>query len=222
MKTRFLLVASAATALPLSAAIIQIDLGQNTIGAAPDVVNRKTTDIGWNNSYWTSGAPSSIANLVDSTGASTGYAFAVTTNGLTGPSDPGNALPGVPESAYIDSYYGGENPTVFTISNLDPALTYNFTFYSAVNRGDGVNRTSRFTIGSSFTEIQSRNNSSWTNTISGISPDANGNIDITVSRGSGNTGSSYLINIIHIESIPEPTAALLSALGLIPCLRRRR
>jgi hypothetical protein len=222
MKTRFFLAALPLGALPLEAAIIQIDLGYNTTGTAPDVVDRKTTTTGWNNSYWSASTPTPVANLVDSTGSLTGYSFSVTTNGLTGPAETGNLLAGVPATAYSDSVYGGENLTVFTISNLNPTLTYNFKFYSAVNRGDGVNRNSRFTIGSSFTEIQSRNNSSWTDTLSGISPDEFGKINITVSRGSGNTSSSYLLNIIHMESVPEPSAALLCYLGVIPLLRRRR
>lgn len=223
MKHLFLPAAVCLGALPLKAAIIQIDLGFDTTTVASVVTNRKTTTTGWNNSYWSGTAPTSITNLVDSTGAATTYNFAFTTNGLIGPAELSSAIAGAPSTAYDDSFYGTTTPSVATFSGLDTSMTYNFKFYSAVNRGDTTNRMSRFTIGSNFVEIQARNNNGvWTNTISGVSPDALGNIAITMSQGTGNTGSSYLVNIIHMESIPEPAVALLSAFGLIPLLRRRR
>lgn len=218
-------------ASPLQAAIILVDVGYSaTSGAAS-----QTTDTGWNNLYWNATVPVEptdppvgpmpVSNLVYSTGTASGFNLAVTTNGLAGPAGNANALSGVPSTASIDSFYGAGTPTTLTLSNLDPTLVYSFKFYSAVNRTDSINRMSRFTINGQSVQIQSYNNEgNWTDTISNISPDASGNIAITVARGTGNTSSSYLLNIIHIETapIPEPSTALIGGLALIPLLRRRR
>jgi hypothetical protein len=214
------LLASALLCLPLHASIILVDFGFS---------NRLTSTTGWNNIYWqpTEGGSSlvSLTNMVDSTGASTNFGMSITTRGFIEPSGDSNAITGIPSNATSDSFYGTGNASVVTLTNLDPTQTYSFKFYSAVNRPDGVNRTSKFSINGQFVEINAYNNNGiWTDVIPNISPNAGGSIDINMSRGTGNTGSSYLLNIIHIETapIPEPSAAVLSGMALLPMLRRRR
>lgn len=201
------------------AGVILVDIGsptQTTTGQ-PEAWNN-LTDYALNGTV--------AGGLVDSTGANTGYQLTITTSGFTGPASnsPNGNQTITPTSASYDSFFGGGTASVLRLSNLNPALTYNFTFFGSVFRDDSTNRNTAYTVGGQTVSLQTRNNAAtWSDTISGISPDVNGNIDITIARGSGNTGSSYLINILKVESVPEPSHALLSLAGVsLMALRRRR
>ena len=202
-----------------SAGVILVDIGNPalTTSGQPETWNN-LTDHAVNGTV--------AGGLLDTTGASTGYNLTITTSGFTGPASnsPNGNQTITPTSASYDSFFGGGTASVLRLSGLNSSLTYSFTFFGSVFREDSTNRNTDYTVGGQTVSLQTRNNAAtWSNTISGISPDVNGNIDITIARGAGNTGSSYLINILKVESVPEPSHALLSLAGVsLMALRRRR
>jgi hypothetical protein len=202
-----------------NAGVILVDVGNTTLTTSgqPEAWNN-LTDFALNGTV--------VGGLVDTTGANTGYNLTVTTSGFIGyaaNSANGNQTL-TPTSASYDSFFGLADPSVLRLSNLDTSLTYSFTFFGSVFRDDAINRNTAYTVGGQTVSLQTRNNAAtWSDTISGISPDVNGNIDITLARGAGNAGSSYLLNILKVESIPEPSHAVLSLAGVsLMALRRRR
>lgn len=202
-----------------NAGVILVDIGNTTLTTSgqPEAWNN-LTDYALNGTV--------AGGLVDTTGANTNYELTVTTSGFTGyaANDASGNQSLTPTSASYDSFFGGGTASVLRLSNLNPALTYSFTFFGSVFRNDSINRNTDYTVGGQTVSLQTRNNAAtWSDTISGISPDVNGNIDITIARGADNTGSSYLINILKVESVPEPSHALLSLAGVsLMVLRRRR
>lgn len=180
----------------------------------------------WNNLTDFTQNATVAGGLSDTAGMNTGYGLTVTTSGFTGvaSNDGSGNQTLTPTTASYDSFFGGANASVLRLSNLNSSLTYSFTFFGSVYRADSTNRNTNYTVDGQTVSLQTRNNAAtWSSTISGISPDVNGNIDITIARGSGNTGSSYLLNIMRVESVPEPSHALLSLAGVsLLALRRRR
>jgi len=203
----------------VNAGVILVDIGSTTqtTSGQPEAWNN-LTDYALNGTV--------AGGLVDTTGANTTYQLTITTSGFTGPAanDGSGNQTLTPTTASYDSFFGGGTASVLRLSNLDTSLTYSFTFFGSVFRNDSTNRNTAYTVGSQTVSLQTRNNAAtWSNTISGIAPDVNGNIDITIARGAGNTGSSYLINILKVESVPEPSHAVLSLAGVsLMTLRRRR
>jgi len=202
-----------------SAGVILVDIGNTTqtTSGQPETWNN-LTDYALNGTV--------VGGLRDTTGTSTGYDLTITTSGFIGPAanDSAGNQTLTPTTASYDSFYGTGTASVLRLSNLNTSLTYSFTFFGSVYRNDSTNRNTAYTVGGQTVSLQTRNNAAtWSNTISGISPDVNGNIDITIARGAGNDSSSYLINILKVESVPEPSHAILSLAGAsLMALRRRR
>lgn len=201
-----------------SATTVLIDFGDSaspTTGAAD----------AWNN-VTSSSAGLKSSNLVTSLGGSTNYGLNITVSGFSGSTDinQSTASP-TPASAYRDGFYGafpgsGLGSSTILLTGLDPAVTYTFTFFGSVNRGE--TRASRYTIGGESVELEARNNvSTWSDPIS-AAPDSSGNLEIVISRAAANTAQSYMLNAIKIDYIPEPSTAMLSAFAILPLLLRRR
>lgn len=203
---------------------------------------QQTNVTGYNNIVSNASGGSSIANSVDSTGASTGVALTLTDpfwpgsnqNGTTSPA--GNAAAIFHPQATRDNLFGSvaafggfTEPTgAYTISGLDPSgnTTYKFTFFGS-RTGVTDNRETAYMLdGSTFATayLNCSNNISEVAVADGLIPDAGGNIVLTVGPGPNNTNGSkfYYIGAMQIVSttIPEPTS--LATLALAGGLLRRR
>lgn len=197
------------------AASIYVDFGPNATVA---------DSITWN-SVTTYSTGVKVADLRTTTNQSTNYGLTLTTNAFVG--DVGDGPTNLtPVANYRDGFYGAlsgtpNNPTVFTLTGLDPSLTYTFTFFGTVDRTG--TRGTRYTVGDpgNYSELETNDNvNTWSAPIS-ASPDTNGNLTVTLSRASFNADQSYILNVMRVDFVPEPSAALLSGLGLITLLSRR-
>ena len=204
-------------AAPLNGASILIDFGTvATPGSGPT----------WNN--FTSLSDLTSYSLVDTNNAATGYAITLSGGAVNSLADNPTTTtatysPFTPTTVIQDTFFQNAART-FTLSNFNPAVTYNITFYSYVNRD--TTRSTNFSIPgyTTLTLEPSGNpiaNSSGgqVGTISSISPDSGGNIAVTVTNNAGN----WILSGMEITyTVPEPSSILLCTLGLIPLLRRRR
>ena len=131
-------------------------------------------------------------------------------------------------------YWFTTGTDTFKISGLNPSYTYDFNFfgsrifdgtqrtttYSATGVGGPVSTTALATTGTNIGAdgILDGNNNTF-RSLTGISPNASGEITITIAATSG--GFGYL-NAMEMTVVPEPSAALLGAVGFLALLRRRR
>lgn len=242
MKTPLLLAAAILIPfLPVSAATILIDFGENTTArmtASPDTNGNHWNNVVRNNAY-----ASGLA-LINTAGVDTGISLRVTsgfnvTANQNGSAYSGTAFVGsLPGSATIDSLYsnvgdltgsGTTNPSI-TLSGFTPGVSYSFTIFASRTATD--NRTGQYTFtgstaGTGF--LNAASNTSNTLTIANIAPTAEGTIVFTMTGNiAENTNANKLayLNVMQISysAIPEPsTFALLvgvGALGLV-LIRRR-
>lgn len=186
------------------------------------------TTPGWNN--FTSATNGSSLALVDTGAGATPYTITLGGGDVNvlnddpapvAPTSP--AAPFTPFTVTRDGFFQTGVRTL-TLSGLSSAETYNITLYSYVNRD--TTRATRFTIGGAPITIEparfptdGSNVSGQTATFNGLVPDGSGNIVITVASAAG---TNWILNGMQIVSVPEPAAALIGGLGLIPLLRRRR
>jgi hypothetical protein len=129
-------------------------------------------------------------------------------------------------------FFTATDAPVLTLSGLDSAATYSFVFYGS--RVAAAERWTTYAIGSDSEELQTSGSSlsdNWNSdtvvSLTGISPDINNQIVITLSANtaSGSSGSATFgyINAVQISVIPEPaTIALLGMGGGILLVTRRR
>ncbi|MEN8694359.1 MAG: PEP-CTERM sorting domain-containing protein [Akkermansiaceae bacterium] len=222
-----------------SAAVIQFDFGQNT---------QTTADVGWNNMTGSNGAtPNNITDAVDSAGVATtidlSYAefggsdsgVAGTARNYVGPYPA--AVSGQAANALLDVIFSRDSAVQFTLSDLDPAKTYDLLLYGSTNRA-GI---SDYTVtGGGGASTISLVTSEWTSGLggtpnatdvalfTGIAP--NGSNQITIDMVSNNTanpnvprGFAVINTLVVSEVVPEPSSTLLvglGALGLMGCRRR--
>lgn len=120
-----------------------------------------------------------------------------------------------PAAATRDSLYGNTElfntrsnvfPS-FTLTNLNPARTYSFTFYAS-RTGVSDNRETTYTVSgqnSGLATLNAANNVDHTATVPGIVPDANGAITISLAPAPDNDNSfqfTYL-NAMRMDAVPE-------------------
>lgn len=224
--------ACACAASAASAAIINVDFGDPA---------QQTNLTGWNNITSNTSGGSSLANTVDSTGASTGISMTLTDpfwpgSNQNGPTTTTGAAAAIfPGQATRDNLFGSvaafsgfTEPTGgYTISGLDPsgATTYNFTFFGSRTSVTDNRETAYMLDGSNSQTayLNTSNNTSNVATITGMIPDAGGNIVLTVGPGPNNNNASrfYYIGAMQIVSVvPEP--ASLSMLAVAGAMLRRR
>jgi hypothetical protein len=212
-----------ATATQLGATTILIDFGTVATTGGPTTWNN-FTDTANNTSY----------ALSDTTGASTGYSITLTGGGLNVSTISDNTVaaaniyaPFTPNTVIQDFQYQSGART-FTLAGLQPGVAYDITFYAYADRD--TRRTTSFTIPNYTTLILEPtgnpavlDSGGETGSISGILPDSSATIPITVVAATGNAGSNWILSGMSITyTIPEPSGVLLSALGVLPLLRRRR
>jgi len=185
-----------------------------------------------------------VLNAIDTTGAATGISLTVTSpTGFNeaGPNDSGTAAPGAPASNFFsgdttnDALFGHSNNfnvgapralVEYTIAGLNPALTYDFTFYAS--RGTVTdNRESQYdVVGANAGQalLDAGNNVSNIAQALGIAPTAGGNITLTIQKGPNNTNGSgfFYLGGLDVTSVPEPASLGLMGLGGLLITARRR
>lgn len=216
----------------VTAATVFVDFGDSTQTTAGNyyndiIVNAPTT--------------LSIADMIDSTGASTGAGISISGffpgSNLTGHTAPTGAAAIFAATATRDNAFGhtgpfsgNDNAPLGTVSltGLNPSQTYDFTFFaSRIDVTD--NRETQYDVSganSGIAFLDASNNASSIVVVSGIQPTGAGTVSIAVSAGPNNNNGSkfYYLGAMMISSaaIPEPTSALLAALAGIGFLFRRR
>jgi hypothetical protein len=140
-----------------------------------------------------------VNDLKDADGESTGINLKLFASDASGDRWNGSSSDGVSGSLYpaevMNSYYFIDfwSPVTMTLEGLDPALTYDFTFFSGVSAG---NRTAEYQIGGQSATLDATNNTSETVSITGVTPSASGTIDVSVSRGASFRG---VLNAMIVE-----------------------
>jgi hypothetical protein len=166
---------------------MHIDFGVN---------NQQTMLPGWNNFTGVAGTePTTVLNLIDSTGAPTGVVLTPTWSAADMDFDTGIAfpaanfqgrypdeLPGIAQSALRDNLYVRDGYTLtLTLSNLPANTRYNFLFYGAVGE-TSTGDYSLWTVtgsnsGSDFITPLIANHTQ-TATVNGIIPNASNSISV--------------------------------------------
>lgn len=230
---------------PLRSLALVTALGVTSLGSAAtilaDLGDRNTQTAGNYNNFTQDVL--SIADVIDSNGASTGIGIDVT--GFNPGSNPSGTQTPSGDAAMFDpqttrdnffghtSTFSGAPPTLgsmVTLTGLDGsgATTYDITFLAS-RMGVNDNREATYTITSPplSTSLDAGNNDSHVATIAGIVPDASGTLSIDVDPGANNSNGFefYYLGGMKIESvtIPEPASSGLAVLALSACslLRRR-
>lgn len=201
-------------------------------GPAPDdPVNH------WNNVTTTIGTSNTgqLLNLVTTSNVATGINLlmlsrfnSVNSNGTTG-----STL--FPEDATRDSLYGNTElfggltdvfPS-FKLTGLDINLSYDFLFYAS-RTSVSDNRETAYTVTGASAETAFLNASNNVNdfvTVTGVVPNAQGEIIIALGPGPNNTNSNHFtyLNAMSVTVVPEPGRVMLILVGLlgIGCRRKR-
>jgi hypothetical protein len=239
----------AALAIPVGAQTVLLDFGNSTSFRGASVPNPDM-----NGNFWNSLQPGLFySNLVDTTNTATtidfGFSTGVGTDSFNGPAgvttfpNPTAAeiaatdidasalgILGIKEAA-IDFAASDPNlPVRFEIQQLDPAKTYNLTFFGS--HKFNVDNTTIYNVytdntyttlvdsASLLVGVNGDHNRDTVASMSGLSPQAS---NILYVQFAGSTGNSGYLNALQISAVPEPSSLLLmaSAAGLAFLNRRR-
>lgn len=218
-----------ATAFSVQANTLFFDFGDT---------NQQTAALNYNNIF-VSPSQLSILNAVDSTGASTGIGLSASGfnpgSNLNGTTAPTGAASIFNAQATRDNLFGhtanfnqpGPLPLgILSLSGLNPAATYNFTFFGS-RTGVSDNRETKYEVvglNSGFGLLDAANNIANVAVVSGISPDALGNLTVNVSPGPNNNNTSgfFYLGAMQFTAVPEPSSIVLAALGGIGLMIVRR
>lgn len=226
-----------------NAALYNFDLARDRGGV---VFNASTDD---SNLFWNTASPAgtssmtwnvvntgagnltnatvSLANLTNSAGTASSLGLSIGLVNTDGYSDQ-SPKDGVWTSYMTTTALNGSGPSI-TLSGFSSGETVNLVLYTGNARWTGTN-TGEFTFGGvtqSYAEAFANNTMPLTDGVTylrfnNLVPNANGDIIGTFGAlASGQEGAAILAGM-QFEVIPEPASALLSALGLLALLRRRR
>ena len=151
-----------------------------------------------------------VNDLKDADGESTGINLKLFASTASGDRWNGSSSDGLSGSLYpaevMSSYYYVDfwSPVTMTLEGLDPALTYDFTFFGGVSAD---NRTAEYRIGGQTATLNATNNTSETVAITGVTPSASGTIDISVSRGASFRG---VLSAMVVEAYVGNTVVAIS------------
>ncbi|MEO1053271.1 MAG: PA14 domain-containing protein [Bacteroidota bacterium] len=139
---------------------------------------------------WNNIASSPFASLLDSEGNDSGVALEFQTSwwrafregAVTG--DNSGVFPDdVIKDYYFFGIFGGPNSVTVKVSGLDPAKAYNFSILASSSWGQVAdNGHTIFTINGNSIPLHVQNNSQNTADFNGITPDANGDVFITMAK----------------------------------------
>lgn len=174
-----------------------------------------------------SGATVALSNLTSSTGSSSSLSLTIGAVNTDGYSDQ-SPRDGVWTSYMTTNAVNGTGPTI-TLSGFSPGEVVNLVLYTGQARWSG-NNTGAFTFGETtktYAEAIASNTMPLTEgttyvRFDNLVPDANGQIIGTFGGLASNQEGVATLAGLQFEVIPEPSAALLGALGLLAMLRRRR
>ena len=132
-----------------------------------------------------------VLNMIDDKGNNTGFALAIT-DGFSAVNDLGawgNTL-GLPDPVAVDAFWGDMwmPDGQITLSNLNKSDKYDLVFYGS-RRDVGDNRETIYEVkgaNSGSASLNTSNNKSEVAVVTGITPDAEGNISILTKAGPNN------------------------------------
>ncbi|WP_269540600.1 PEP-CTERM sorting domain-containing protein [Cerasicoccus fimbriatus] len=180
-----------------------------------------------------------FADMLDTTNNGTGITLTIT-NAFGGRNAGGtqDASAPYPVSAVRDSFYTatasagvtpGDGLGVLVFSGLDISKTYDFTMFAsrgASSASDNRETEYAFVGGNNATVyLDAADNVTSTVTAFGISPNASGEITLTVQKGPNNTSDYSYLGSLQMTVIPEPSSMALlvgaMATGFVMWRRRR-
>ncbi len=136
--------------------------------------------------------------------------------------------PGTADDPYYilaaDDIYFGPGPLTTTFTGLDTSLTYNVRISNLIGNNAGATELFTVTDGAGTQTLSALRGDRWAaatleaggSVFTGLSPDALGNLSVTVQNTAGG-GGYYPQNAIVLEAVgsavPEPSTCILLALG---------
>lgn len=221
-----------------SAATVYLDLGAGALQDGPPPAGYESHVYSWN----TVGPAlnTTIADLVDSSGALTGIGLVVSdsfkfTNASGQPLPTGAAMEfwqGANDSLYLarDNAQPPDDTTAaITLSGLDPSSVYDFIFFGAhsnlsLSGSRSLVITATGAAVASTPEYVTSGHTGNVTSLLGVAPNASGEIVLDVAFGPNAVGSFAYLNAIKItEVVPEPASLglLLMAAGGVLARRPR-
>lgn len=149
-----------------------------------------------------------ILNMIDDQGNNTGFALAIT-DGFSAVNDQGawgNSL-GLPDEVAVDAFWGDMwmPDGQITLSNLNRSHRYDLLFYGS-RRDVGDNRETVYEVtgaNSGSASLNTSNNNSEVAIVTGIIPDAEGNITILTKAGPNNNTPEKFYYLNSMVVAPE-------------------
>ena len=199
-----------------SSTYIYIDFaGASTVSSASNRWNQVTmrSEVRDNVGNGTGTPAELVSDLVNGSGTPTGISLALV-DAPSGTNQSGTTSGPYPIGATSDSLYGQDGAfggytdngqAIFRFSNLDPSITYDFTFYASRTGSEVTdNRQTTYTATgttSNAATLNAAQNTSTTVEIREVQPTTHGDITLTVYKGLHNTNSNgfYYIGAVVID-----------------------